>query len=479
MAFGVDYSEGYDIASLKSANTTFACRYIGFTSNSLPQTKIITYSESYDLAKAGIDVVSNYEWTGDRASIHNGFYNGNATAAFNGGEDDAARAKVLHQSIGGPSTKPIYFSVDFSTDGTDCVDYFKGLVSVLGVSRVGAYGPYSAIKYLKENNLIAWCWQTYAWSGGLWYSGNHIEQYNNGVTMGNMVVDFDRSKTTDFGQWTLPTNAPSPKWYQYPICVPFGNPQFDSGVGGSHDLDVGPPPNMEVHSIVSGVVSDLSAPSWGKQVGILLDTPVNGIRWFHYLHLSAINPKLTANGQRVNVGDLIGWVGGANTASQYLNTTNPTGQNFINDPNQSSRVQLGIALMDGPAYGGPGWVNFPPIDYGLDPTSVLKNARNKFMVVSGPDYKQLQFDNFWLQGHGTHTDGTPWVAKKSGIYQVCVNAHTLGKMSAAMPLTDEFSSQDWHGNSTLCQLLSNGCYVMWYGSIDTSHVYNSVDSQIL
>jgi hypothetical protein len=47
-------------------------------------------------------------------------------------------------------------------------------------------------------------WQTYAWSHGLWWSGNNLEQYKNGVNMCGGAVDLCRSKTPDFGQWPRP-----------------------------------------------------------------------------------------------------------------------------------------------------------------------------------------------------------------------------------------------------------------------------------
>lgn len=203
MALGVDYSQGYDIQSLKNAGAKFACRYVGFTDASLPQDKIITYTESVDLARAGIYVVSNWEWTADRASINNAFYAKNPVEAYTGGQDDASAAATRHEGIGGPPDRPIYFSVDFASDGSDCVDYFRGLVDTLGIQRVGAYGPYQAIKFLHDNGLITWCWQTYAWSGGQWFPGNHIQQTQNGVNIGTMIVDLDTSMTPDFGQWTI------------------------------------------------------------------------------------------------------------------------------------------------------------------------------------------------------------------------------------------------------------------------------------
>lgn len=194
--FGVDYSEGYDIPSLTQFNTKFVVRYIGYTSPGLPQTKILTLQEVEDLTKAGIAIVSNFEWSANRAS-----------QGYTAGVQDALLADKLHTSLGGPSNRPIYFSVDYNTDGTDTVPYFQGLASVLGLSRVGVYGNYATVKYLANKSLASWYWQTYAWSNGLTYSGNHLYQYLNGVQMGSMIVDYDDSQTSDYGQWHPGSNA--------------------------------------------------------------------------------------------------------------------------------------------------------------------------------------------------------------------------------------------------------------------------------
>jgi hypothetical protein len=196
MSFGVDYSEGYDIHTLTSNVVSFACRYVGYTSPVLPQTKILTLQEAQDLSSANISIVSNWEWTANRAQD-----------GFNAGASDAFLADKLHQSLGGPSNKPIYFSVDYNSPGSDVVPYFQGLASAIGLHRVGVYGPYACVKYLAQHSLASWFWQTYAWStdstGTFWYTGNHIEQYLNGVTVGDMVLDYDRSMVSDFGQWII------------------------------------------------------------------------------------------------------------------------------------------------------------------------------------------------------------------------------------------------------------------------------------
>jgi len=199
---------------------------------------------------------------------------------------------------------------------------------------------------------------------------------------------------------TIPGVSPAPQplpqpgpisgkpWYQYPICVPFGNPGFDVQYGGAHDMDVQTPIGTPVTCITPGKVVDLGSPPWGKTIGVQLDQPWNGIPYFAYLHLGAVNPLLRI-GTRIKLGDLLAYSGGANSIAMlggHINT--PFGVQFLNDSSQSSQPQTGLALMRGPSYGsGAGWTTRP--DPALDPTPLLMAIRGKYpngfnVPVPGP-----------------------------------------------------------------------------------------------
>ena len=165
-------------------------------------------------------------------------------------------------------------------------------------------------------------------------------------------------------------------WYEYPIVVPFGAAGFDTNLGGPHDIDLGCPPNLPITALLSGNVSSIDSPLWGMQVGVKLDAPIQGISYCSYLHLSGVNPQLRINSV-VHPGDLIGWCGGGYNDAMYLGTSNPTGENFLNDIWNSSRIQAGFALMRGPSYGHVGWERFPPVDRALDPTQIIRDALAK------------------------------------------------------------------------------------------------------
>jgi hypothetical protein len=178
-------------------------------------------------------------------------------------------------------------------------------------------------------------------------------------------------------------------WFMYEIVVFFGNPNYDSGYGGAHDLDIGAPANYEVTALLPGTILSITEgrdPSgnavWGRQMGIRLDQPYKGIPNMAYLHLSAVNLALR-EGHHVSKGDIIGWVGGGNSDADYGTTSNPTGQNFSNTAGRSSRIQVGVALMRGPEYGNTAFNTWQPIgptpvEWELDPTQLILDARRGY-----------------------------------------------------------------------------------------------------
>lgn len=244
-------------------------------------------------------------------------------------------------------------------------------------------------------------------------------------------------------------------WYMWDTVVPFGNPNYDAGLGGAHDMDVGAPPNYPVTLLLPGTISDISAPSWGKQLCVKLDSPVNGVPYMGYLHLSAIKPGLSV-GQHISAGQLIGWVGGGNSDSQYLGTTNPTGSNFINSPDMSSRTQVGVALHRGPAYGGAGWEIFPPVDWSLDATPIIEAARKAY-IASGPVQKFGRIGLFF--GVDTyHWNQSQWASAA----QFCQNH----RVNFAIIKVFESTQGEWYGGNftpIMDEFTSRGVAVLPYG----------------
>lgn len=243
MARVLDYAWGRpSIASMKAAGAVAVSRYLSYGSSG----KVLTRAEADGLRGAGIDVVSNWEWYGDWVHDYSG--------GFARGVLHAAEAARQHVACGGPPSRPIYFSTDFSpaslartaAAGGDGVrlheltrmhpdhpawdalteldrdvatatieantspragqlatiaDYYRGVASVIGLARTGAYGGYATIKYLFDAGVIRWGWQTYAWSAGQWDPRAQVRQIHNGVLVGGVDCDLDESMVADFGQW--------------------------------------------------------------------------------------------------------------------------------------------------------------------------------------------------------------------------------------------------------------------------------------
>jgi hypothetical protein len=187
---GVDYAWSRpDPAGLYAAGKRFASRYLSYDKTG----KNLTAAEAEQLAAAGIAVVCNWEW---RA--------GDAKGGFAAGAEYAAEALRQAAACGMSAGRPIYFSVDYDPAGSyGPVDaYFRGIASVLPIAQIGAYGGYGTIDHLLGAGLIRWAWQTYAWSGGQWHHGTHVQQYRNGVEVAGGDVDLNRAMVEDFGQWT-------------------------------------------------------------------------------------------------------------------------------------------------------------------------------------------------------------------------------------------------------------------------------------
>lgn len=239
-------------------------------------------------------------------------------------------------------------------------------------------------------------------------------------------------------------------WFDAKIGVPFGNPDYDVLLGGSHDMTFVLPPNTEITNICVGTITNISAPSWGKQITLRMDNgPINGHAYFAMLHFSAINSALQV-GQHIGLDTIVGWSGGCTSQEQYRGTSNPTGLNFLNSPSMSSQPQIGIALCDGPAYGESGWKVFPPIDQTLNPYIVVENYRKQKQVNSLTDYRRIQFEK-------TYTAVYPDLNINSGIANLAYQSYLNGN-DRGPAITHEFHSPNWNGDDCIMQCFSGGIY---------------------
>ena len=120
-----------------------------------------------------------------------------ALARYAAGRTDARAALRQERALGVPASKPIYFAVDFNETARQApkvASYFRGVDSVLGVSRTGGYGSYWTISRLFKAGLIRFGWQTSAWSGGRWDRRAQLQQYAY-----YSAYDWDRAMTRAYG----------------------------------------------------------------------------------------------------------------------------------------------------------------------------------------------------------------------------------------------------------------------------------------
>jgi hypothetical protein len=192
MAEGVDYSFARPSPTgLVAAGKRFAMRYVGPYCDNSP--KGLDVAEAKSLIAAGLSIVYLVE------GIANGALAGRAAGVAHA---QSALSYVRHR--GWPDDQPFYYAVDFDVTAAQwpaVKAYLDGASSVHGGDQTGIYGGLKVMLWAARDNAARWFFQTYAWSGGEWFGGNDVEQYDNGVTVAGGDVDLCRSMQPDFGQW--------------------------------------------------------------------------------------------------------------------------------------------------------------------------------------------------------------------------------------------------------------------------------------
>jgi hypothetical protein len=200
---------------IKSAGYSGVVNYV---SESRPganfEAKPITRDYADALRAAGLQIVSNFQYGKPGWPTPSDY-----TRGYDGGVADAQTAQQLHAAAGGPSSAPIFFSVDEDIDlntwNSVAVQWFRGINSVLGVGRTGIYGHSQACGWAIKDGVIGrsstaghqWAWQTKSWSHGerepmaVLYQDVVNSPSNPGPLLGGINVDVDEVLATDFGQW--------------------------------------------------------------------------------------------------------------------------------------------------------------------------------------------------------------------------------------------------------------------------------------
>ena len=204
-------------SAIKKAGYAGVLRYVSSTTG-----KNLSSSELRDYQDNGLYVGIVFE---DGAR--------NALMGFEQGIIDAKKALSLCNSLGFVNM-PIYFAVDFDTtpeQQTEIDQYFKGINSIIGVSRTGAYGSYYIMLRCKASGFVSWFWQTLAWSGGQVADFIHI--YQNGQSAFGGGADVDEAKQDNWGQY-----------------IPEATPQIQEVVSTPETPPILPPETLVIPEVV-------------------------------------------------------------------------------------------------------------------------------------------------------------------------------------------------------------------------------------
>lgn len=198
----LDYAAGViSAADLKAAGALGAIRYVSDRrpGGNWMLGKPILLEEAQDLYRAGLKIVSNYQ------------YGKQDTADWLGGQQagisHAKRGWQLHTAAGGPAAAPIYASID--DDPTldqykqQVAPYLRAWESVIGHQRVGVYANSKTIDWALQDGIGSYFWQ-HNWGSpkGYTHPAAHLHQVEiDKRNVGGVGVDVNYIMKPSFGQW--------------------------------------------------------------------------------------------------------------------------------------------------------------------------------------------------------------------------------------------------------------------------------------
>lgn len=189
---GVDYAARNDqvYPAFKAAGVGFVVRYLCPTR----YPKLLTRDEAEALSRAGLNIVSVWQDTANRAD----WFTAQRGAA------EGASALAAAEAVGQPAGTPIYFAVDFDAQPEHLPAikaYLEAVkVGLQGAYPAGLYGGYRVVEAFADE--VFWLWQTYAWSAGRLHPKADLYQYQNGFLLGGATVDLDKA-LGDPGWWRI------------------------------------------------------------------------------------------------------------------------------------------------------------------------------------------------------------------------------------------------------------------------------------
>ncbi|WEG14014.1 DUF1906 domain-containing protein [Pullulanibacillus sp. KACC 23026] len=197
---GIDCASKLDAAhiqGLKSEGITHIGRYLS------DNWKGLTKDEVQAISDAGLNIVSIFESNPTKSSYF----------TADQGRADAQAASKYANDLGQPHGTAIYFAVDYDAQGKDLgaiLDYFNALADNLKDYKLGAYGSYAVLSYLKQHSRVEFYYQTYAWSHDQVCDFTNFYQHQNEVQVAGLWVDLDKV-LKDPGSWSIFQSKVVPK----------------------------------------------------------------------------------------------------------------------------------------------------------------------------------------------------------------------------------------------------------------------------
>lgn len=219
--WGFDYAWENDspaqIVALLTANQAdFAARYLND-----PGGKGMDWAEAQALQAADIMLCPVWEFSGT-----------DFTGGFSAGASDGRAAASAMRALGAPAGSLIWFAIDQgTTDYASTNNYLRGCKSGSAEYIAQLYGHNGVCDEAAAAGLGELHWQTYAWSGGQVSSHASLYQYQNGVMIGGISMDRDRTLKGLSGPWAHSGSSPTDWTEQMIMALPTIGPS-DTDVAG-------------------------------------------------------------------------------------------------------------------------------------------------------------------------------------------------------------------------------------------------------
>ncbi|MEW9698030.1 DUF1906 domain-containing protein [Paenibacillus sp. SI8] len=197
---------GFDCSTPLTANTAAAFSKDGYSFVGrylVPSgAKALTKQEAELISDAGLQILSVYETTANRA-----------LGGRSAGLADGAAALQVAAAVGQPPGSCIYFAVDFDATSAQLptvIAYIQAASEATPGYTTGVYGSYQVMEAVHAAAACSRFWQTYAWSRGDKSTFLHVYQFQNDETIHGIGVDYNEAYGNE-GFWNtfdVPVSPP-------------------------------------------------------------------------------------------------------------------------------------------------------------------------------------------------------------------------------------------------------------------------------